>query len=84
MKTNPEINPKERRTFFRNLIGIGAALIAGTAFKAKATTGQKIKLLTADGKLVEVDKSILEKSTPSSATNLEVKNWMKTHTKKSY
>lgn len=42
----------------------------------KSTT-EKVKLLTADGKLMEVDKSVLEKvATKRKASNKEILNWM--------
>jgi Fe-S-cluster-containing dehydrogenase component len=65
-----------RRNFLKLGLGIGGAAIAGSALKGLIPvsgdekiidSSGKIKLLTADGKLVEVDRSLLEKSTlPSS------------------
>ena len=43
----------------------------------KKSTTEKVKLLTADGKLMEVDKSVLEKvATKRKASNKEILNWM--------
>jgi hypothetical protein len=43
---------------------------------------EKIKMLTADGKLVEVDKAILEKAIQNKkATNKEIFDWMKNPSK---
>ena len=44
--------------------------------------GEMVKMLTADGKLVEVDKAIFEAaSKKQKATNKEVFNWMKNPSK---
>ena len=60
-----------RRQFLKNLSLIGGGAIAGSAAlysgyhfeKSKDKTGEKIRVLTADNKLVEVDKSALTEIT---------------------
>jgi hypothetical protein len=47
-----------------------------------APENQKIKMLTADGKLVEVDKAIFEKaSKKQKASNKDIYNWMENPSK---
>ena len=42
----------------------------------------KVKMLTADGKLVEIDQSVLDKATTKTkATNQEIYNWMENPSK---
>jgi molybdopterin-containing oxidoreductase family iron-sulfur binding subunit len=53
-----------RRKFIRNLgLGLGSAAVAGTAViarePAEAESGEKVMLLSSDGKLVEVDRSAI-------------------------
>ena len=44
---------------------------------------EKVKMLTADGKLVEVDKAILEKAVKNKkASNKDIYTWMKNPSKK--
>lgn len=47
----------------------------------KNNTGEKVKMLTADGKLVEVDKSVLEKAGKQKADNKMILDWMKNPSK---
>jgi hypothetical protein len=75
------MNTKEknnRRNFLRSILTVAAALRLLPS--AKTTLNQnkeKIKMLTADGKLVEVDKSALDaKADIKRASNAEVLNWM--------
>ncbi len=43
----------------------------------------KVKMLTAEGKLVEIDKTILDKATKNQkSTNKDIYNWMKNPSKK--
>ncbi|MBK8609804.1 MAG: hypothetical protein IPL84_07605 [Chitinophagaceae bacterium] len=45
--------------------------------ETQPSTSNKIKMLTADGKLVEVDKAIVEAaSTKQKSTNREIYDWM--------
>jgi hypothetical protein len=76
------MNNKEknnRRNFLKNFFSAGASI--GLASSAKtithAKTSNKVKMLTADGKLVEIDKSVLEKKKSlKRASDKEVFDWM--------
>ena len=68
-----------RRNFISSVLAAGAAtgLTLPVITKSKSKSGDKIKMLTADGKLVEVDRSVIEKATASKrATDKEVFEWM--------
>jgi len=43
---------------------------------------EKVKMLTADGKLVEVDKSVLDAAVKQKVSNKEILEWMKNPSKK--
>ena len=63
MGNNKNNNDQSRRGFFTSL------------FSKKETT--KIKMLTPDGKLVEVDKDVFDQiSGKKKASNEEILNWM--------
>ncbi len=57
---------KSRRSFFAGL------------FKP---TKEKVKMLTADGKLVEIDKEVLEAATRQKVNNTQILQWMKNPSK---
>ena len=62
MKDNGENDNSSRRNFLKKVgIGVGAVTIAGVAGTAalsgKSKSGEKVKLLSPDGTLVEVDKA---------------------------
>jgi len=68
-----------RRGFLKKILS--AATASGSISSAKAipksASEEKIKMLTSDGKLVEVDKSAIEKKTGSKrASDKEVFDWM--------
>jgi hypothetical protein len=65
MGNNKESN-KSRRSFFSSLMG---------------PKKEKVKMLTADGKLVEIDKSILDAATKKKVNNKEILQWMKNPSK---
>jgi hypothetical protein len=44
-------------------------------------TKEKVKMLTADGKLVEIDKEILEAAAKQKVNNKEILQWMKNPSK---
>ena len=68
-----------RRKFVRMFLSLGAGLGLLPWRKASAQDkGEKVKMLTPDGKLVEVDKSVLQKAVSARASNEEVQAWMKT------
>lgn len=58
---------KSRRSFFTGLLNLKK---------------EKVKMLTADGKLVEVDKAVLDAATKQKVTNKEILDWMKNPSKK--
>lgn len=74
---------KQKRSYFLKTT-IGVIATAGLAVVSKKTLqnsgSKKIKMLTPDGKLVEVDESIVAKagSNQQRASNKEVQEWMKT------
>jgi len=57
---------KSRRSFFSGL------------FKP---TKEKVKMLTADGKLVEIDKDVLDAAAGQKVNNKEILQWMKNPSK---
>jgi hypothetical protein len=68
----------KRRNFLKSLfrVSAGAGLVAIAGKTAKAETGEKLKLLTPDGKLVEIDRTHIEKESQERASNADVMNWM--------
>lgn len=69
---NKKSADKSRRQFF-------SALLSGTQ---PAASTEKIKMLTADGKLVEVDKAVFEAAAKKKkASNKEIYTWMKNPSK---
>ena len=71
MGNNKKSVDKSRRWFFSLLL----------SQKEKSST-EKIKMLTADGKLVEVDKTLFDAVTKKQkATNKEIYYWMKNPSK---
>jgi hypothetical protein len=68
-----------RRLFINSVItaGTAAAVITPLIPDLKPKAMDKVKMLTPDGKLVEVDRSVIEKATGSKkATDKEVFEWM--------
>ena len=57
---------KSRRSFFSGL------------FNSKK---EKVKMLTADGKLVEIDKDVLDMAIKQKANNKDILQWMKNPSK---
>ena len=57
---------KSRRSFFSGLL---------------KPAKEKVKMLTADGKLVEIDKEVLESATRQKVNNKEILQWMKNPSK---
>lgn len=48
---------------------------------ADAPPKEKVKMLTADGKLVEVDKALVETASSQQVSNKEILQWMKNPSK---
>ncbi|HEX5152974.1 MAG TPA: twin-arginine translocation signal domain-containing protein [Parafilimonas sp.] len=67
---------KNRRNFLKALVSSGA--VAGLATPViLQEKEEKVKMLTPDGKLVEVNKSVIEKNAGvKKATDKEVFDWM--------
>lgn len=59
-------NNKSRRSFFSGLLN---------------PKKEKVKMLTADGKLVEIEKEVLEAATKQKVNNKEILQWMKNPSK---
>lgn len=66
MGNNKQQNTSSRRGFFASLMG------------GKA---EKVKMLTPDGKLVEVDKSVLDRAAKKKASNKDIFDWMENPSK---
>jgi len=67
------------RNFLRLLLTTGTAITTVTPIRKNSTSqsNNKIKMFTADGKLVEADKSVIERNRVSKrASNNEVLEWM--------
>jgi len=72
MGNNKKTSVKSRRWF----------LSLFTLSDEKAGNSEKVKMLTADGKLVEIDKTVLdEASKKQKSTNKEIYDWMKNPSK---
>ena len=69
---------KNRRNFLKAVITSGAAAgLAAPLSMIHPGKEEKIKMLTPDGKLVEVNKSVMEKNAGvRKATDQEVFDWM--------
>ena len=69
-----------RRNFLKSILTVGNAIgfISPVNKKNKQESNDKIKMLTADGKLVEVNKSVIEKNAGlKRASDKEVFDWMR-------
>jgi hypothetical protein len=68
---------KDRRGFFSSLLS-GKEKNPAPA----KSNSEKVKMLTADGKLVEIDKAVLDEVTKKQkSTNKEIFDWMKNPSK---
>ena len=68
----------KRRNFLKIALFASAGITFLSSFKGKSQSKiEKVKMLTPDGKLVEIDKSMIEKEiTTNRATNKEMLEWM--------
>ena len=66
MGNNQQPENKSRRLFFSKLLN---------------SKKEKVKMLTADGKLVEVDKDVLDAASKQKVSNKEILQWMKNPSK---
>lgn len=75
MGNNGETNKKNRRWFLSLL----------TPTDKKQAKSEMVKMLTADGKLVEIDKAVLEAaSKKQKSTNKEIYDWMENPSKENH
>ena len=75
----PSPKKSDRRSFINTILVAGATtgLVIPVVSNPVSKSGSKVKMLTADGKLVEVDKSVIEKLGESKkASDKEVFEWM--------
>ena len=73
---------KQRRGFLKAALAVVAATaLAKVVVPSSPKEIRKIKMLTPDGQLVEVDEAIITKAGAAQkrASNKEVKQWMKTN-----
>ncbi len=89
MEDNSEKKKLPRRAFIETGLtaGVGVALglaVSSLLDKSENEPPEMVKMLTADGKLVEVDKRHLPKmcGKPVAVSNEELKHWMATERKK--
>ena len=80
MNTKPAKSAFPRRKFL-SWFGIVSAVVAsGSAFaigsKGKKKQGKMVKMLTQDGKLVEVDESMIQNK-KTRITDEQLQNWIK-------
>ena len=61
MDNNKNENNRSRRSFFTGLMNLSK---------------EKVKMLTADGKLVEVDKAVFDAANKQKVNNKEILQWM--------
>ena len=61
MDNNRNENNKSRRSFFTGLMNLNK---------------EKVKMLTADGKLVEIDKDLFDAANKQKVNNKEILQWM--------
>lgn len=75
--SNSKNDKSSRRKFLSLGFLGGASLLAGKAdAKTPIESGEKVRMLTPDGQLVEVDKSVLEAmSKGHKATNESILDW---------
>ena len=77
--SNQNEKKNNRRNFLRTMLTAGgtAGLLTPLSKTPKSKTTDKIKMLTADGKLVEIKKSVIEKQAAlKRASDKEVFEWM--------
>jgi hypothetical protein len=80
MKENQNVKSSRRKFLSLSLLS-GAALVTSKveAMTPVAEDGEKVSMLTADGKLVEVSKTILEQSTNrEKVRNQDILKWSET------
>ena len=70
-------NTSRKRFLLWSVVALGSATVLRFIKRPKTTKTETVKMLTPDGKLVEVDKSVIEKATGlKKASGKEVFEWM--------
>lgn len=69
--------PTNRRDFLKKGFLAAAAATAAPLAAQASSGGETVKMLTPDGKLVEVDKSVLARAPKKKVTNKEILEWRK-------
>lgn len=64
-----------RRDFIRKGLLAAAVATAGPLSTKASPSGETVKMLTPDGKLVEVDKAVLAKASKKKVNNKEILDW---------
>ncbi|MFQ5447698.1 MAG: twin-arginine translocation signal domain-containing protein [Saprospiraceae bacterium] len=72
-----------RREFLGTSVAAGAGIALGIAAGniLKEKSGEKVRMMTASGQLVEVDKRLLPEQQGKPVSNEELKNWMESNKK---
>lgn len=68
-------NDPSRRKFL-SLSFLAGLFLIPEKFRAAEASGEKIKMLTRDGKLVEVDRSVISTAQKTQATKSDILHWM--------
>lgn len=78
-----DMEKNRRREFIGTGVAAGAGIVLGIAAGnlLKEKHGETVKMMTADGQLVEVEKRFLPKKDGKIVSNKELKNWMEDHKK---
>lgn len=70
-------NDNKRRKFLALGLLAGAGALGGNALgKALSKNGEKVKLITADGKVVEVDAKHLPSTSKKPLSNADLQKWL--------
>lgn len=86
IKSTSDDFKKGRKDFLKLLLSLGAGVGIASVIKNSNHTAKtgKVKMLTPDGNLVEIDMSKIEKEvTTHRATNDEILKWVETNKSKS-
>ncbi|TNE55019.1 MAG: hypothetical protein EP344_13700 [Bacteroidetes bacterium] len=81
MKKNDNEQGYSRRAFLETSIigGAGIALGLGAVTILEGSTKDTVRLLTASGEIVEVDRRFLPPATGKQVSNKVLKDWMEQH-----
>ncbi|MEQ8302434.1 MAG: hypothetical protein RIB47_03500 [Cyclobacteriaceae bacterium] len=66
-----------RRGFIKKVLGaLATSAMAMPALASTNKSGKTVKMLTSEGKLVEIDESVLSKLKKQKAENKDILNWV--------